>query len=52
MDDAFLVLEIAEFESLVAPHRVLRFTEEFSPASTLLPGEVAIIDQWICAHAW
>ncbi|KAM7537567.1 hypothetical protein Aperf_G00000074450 [Anoplocephala perfoliata] len=43
--------EIAEFERLVAPHRVYRFTEEFSPYYVLLPGEVAIVDQWICAHA-
>ncbi|VDL57872.1 unnamed protein product [Hymenolepis diminuta] len=38
--------DCAKFEGLVAPHKVYRFIDK-----SLLPGEVAIIDQWICAHA-
>nr|CDS33120.1 GDP fucose protein O fucosyltransferase 2 [Hymenolepis microstoma] len=38
--------DCVEFQRLVAPHKVYRFIDK-----SLLPGEVAIIDQWICAHA-
>ena len=32
-------------------HRVFNFETDFLSNSGLHPGEVAIIDQWICAHA-
>ncbi|VDO06560.1 unnamed protein product [Rodentolepis nana] len=40
------VEDYVEFQRLVTPHKVYRFIDQ-----SLLPGEVAIIDQWICAHA-
>ncbi|VDM32477.1 unnamed protein product [Hydatigera taeniaeformis] len=43
--------DITQLEQLLSPHKVYRFTPEVSKGGSLLPGELAIIDQWICAHA-
>ncbi|KAH9283151.1 GDP-fucose protein O-fucosyltransferase 2 [Echinococcus granulosus] len=43
--------DIIQLEQLLSPHKVYRFTPEMSMDDNLLPGELAIIDQWICAHA-
>ncbi len=37
--------------SLLKPLKVVRFDPADPEVVGLLPGEVAIIDQWICAHA-
>ncbi|KAL5970750.1 GDP-fucose protein O-fucosyltransferase 2 [Taenia solium] len=43
--------DIIQLEQLLSPHKVYRFTPEVSKNNILLPGDLAIIDQWICAHA-
>ncbi|KAL5110205.1 hypothetical protein TcWFU_004158 [Taenia crassiceps] len=43
--------DVIQLEQLLSPHKLYRFTPEVSKDTNLLPGELAIIDQWICAHA-
>ncbi|TPP58407.1 GDP-fucose protein O-fucosyltransferase 2 [Fasciola gigantica] len=43
--------DVKELEDELAPITVVRFVPSDSDWSHLGPGEIAIIDQWICAHA-
>lgn len=43
--------EVEELEDEIAPIKLVRFVPSDSVWSQIGPGGIAIVDQWICAHA-